>query len=206
MSQPQDLPGWLEEAKVRGLIGPEPIDSTLAHARRLGAVAADYADLAGRLLDLGSGGGVPGLVLAADWPTSTWTLLDSNQRSTTFLHEAVNALGMSGRVAVLAQRVEETGRSADHRQGYALVTARAVAPAAVVAEYVAALLVPQGVAVIAEPPGAPNRWDSAGLAELGLSLQDHRTEPVAVAVLRATAQLPERYPRRTGVARKRPLW
>ena len=200
------LATWLEEAKRRGLIGPEPMDSTLAHARALGAVAAEFADLGGRMLDLGSGGGVPGLILACDWADSRWTLLDSNLRSVDFLEEAVSGLELGARVAVVAQRVEEAGRSTEHRQKYGLVTARAVAPAAVVAEYVAPLLLPDGVAVIAEPPGGPDRWDSEGLAELGLSLVERRTEPVSVVVLRATAPLPERYPRRTGVARKRPLW
>lgn len=206
MSRPGELLAWLEEAKVRGLIGPEPLESTLAHARALGEVAAEFAELDARLLDLGSGGGIPGLVLAIEWPESRWTLLDSNRRSAAFLEEAVAGLGLDSRVAVLVQRAEETGREATHRGAYGLVTARAVAPAAVVAEYVAPLLAPDGAAVIAEPPGAPERWDAGGLAELGLLLEAHRRKPIAVAVLRAGGELSDRYPRRTGIARKRPLW
>lgn len=201
-----DLAAWLEEAKTRGLIGPEPLETTLAHARSLGGVAAEFADLAASLLDLGSGGGVPGLILACDWPESRWTLLDSNQRSAAFLEEAIRGLGLEARVRVVAERVEETGRSDRHRQAYGLVTARAVAPPAVVAEYVAPLLIPNGIAVIAEPPGSPDRWDSEGLAGLGLVVVARRSDPVSVAVLRSTSPLPDRYPRRTGIARKRPLW
>jgi len=160
----------------------------------------------GRYLDLGSGGGVPGLILASEWQESRWTLLDSNRRSAAFLSEAVRALGLESRVSVAASRAEEAGRDPVHRANYCLVTARAVAPAAVVAEYAAPFLAPQGVAVISEPPGAPQRWDEAGLAGLGLGLESHAERPIAAVVLRRTGELAERFPRRTGVARKRPLW
>lgn len=146
------------------------------------------------------------MVLAFDWPNSRWTLLDSNLRSVAFLQEAVAGLDLRERVAVVAGRAEQVGSDATYRASYGLVTARAVAPAAVVAEYLAPLLAPQGIAVVSEPPGAPDRWDNAGLAGLGLSLLARPAEPVAAAVLRLTGVVPERYPRRTGVARKRPLW
>lgn len=201
-----DLASWLGEAKVRGLLGPEPLERTLGHARALGEIALESGARTDACLDLGSGGGVPGLVLALDWPESRWTLLDSNLRSTAFLAEAIAGLGVADRVAVVAQRAEETGRSPEHRERYSLATARAVAPAAVVAEYLAPLLAAGGVAVISEPPGAPNRWDDEGLATLGLRLEAHASEPVASAVLRRVGDLPERFPRRTGIAAKRPLW
>lgn len=157
-------------------------------------------------LDLGSGGGVPGLVLACDWPDSRWTLLDSNLRSAAFLRDAVEGLGLTARLSVVAARAEAAGRDPAHRGRYSLATARAVAPAAVVAEYLAPLLAPDGVAVISEPPGGPDRWDEAGLAALGLSLVARPTAPIAAAVVRRTGEVEARFPRRTGVARKRPLW
>ena len=178
----------------------------MGHAQALGEVALESGATTDLCLDLGSGAGVPGLVLALEWPDSRWTLLDSNLRSTTFLADAVAGLGLANRVSVVAQRAEEAGRSPEHRQRYDLAMARAVAPAAVVAEYLAPLLAGEGVAVISEPPGAPNRWDEEGLATLGLRLEAHATEPVAAAALRRGADTPERFPRRTGVAAKRPLW
>ena len=201
-----DLASWLGEAKVRGLLGPEPSERTLGHARALGEIAAASGASTDFCLDLGSGGGVPGLVLALDWPESRWTLLDSNLRSTAFLAEAVTGLGLADRVTAVAQRAEEAGRSPDHRERYSLATARAVAPAAVVAEYLAPLLAADAVAVISEPPGAPDRWEEKGLATLGLRLAAHASEPVAAAVLRRVGDLPARFPRRTGIAAKRPLW
>lgn len=201
------LQEWLDEAKRRGLIGPEPGDRTLDHSRALGDVALAAMPRPDVCLDLGSGGGVPGLILATDWPESSWVLLDSNHRSGEFLAEAVIDLGLAGRVTVLLDRVEAVGRDAAHRGHYDLVTARAVATAAVVAEYVAPLLRPDGVAVISEPPGiAASRWDEEGLADLGLRLESHPVQPVSAALLRRAGEVPERFPRRTGVARKRPLW
>ena len=202
-----DLAGWLEEAKRRGLIGPEPLDRTLTHARALGEVAIQSGPPASAYLDLGSGGGVPGLILASDWPASAWVLMDSNQRSVEFLGEAVRALQLADRVTVSDKRAEIAGRETIHRERYGLVTVRAVAGPAVTAEYAAPLLCLGGLAVVSEPPGAvPDRWDPTGLAGLGLTLEARRAEPVTVAVLRKTGALAERFPRRTGVARKRPLW
>ena len=200
------MASWLGEAKVRGLLGPEPLDRTISHARALGEIALGSGAGTELCLDLGSGAGVPGLVLALDWPTSRWTLLDSNRRSASFLAEAVADLGLGDRVAVIAQRAEEAGRSAEHRARYSLATARAVGPAPVVAEYLAPLLAAGGMAVISEPPGAPDRWEDEGLASLGLGLKAQSSQPVAAAVLARIADLPERFPRRTGVAAKRPLW
>lgn len=201
-----DLAAWLEEAKNRGLLGPEPLERTISHARALGQVALASGADTGLCLDLGSGAGVPGLVLALAWPESRWRLLDSNLRSTAFLTEAVAALGLDDRCTVVAQRAEEAGRSPQHRQRYSLATARAVAPAAVVAEYLAPLVAAGGVAVVSEPSGSPDRWDEAGLKSLGLGLEARTSEPVAAAVLRRVGEAPERFPRRVGVARKRPLW
>ncbi|HUR49637.1 MAG TPA: RsmG family class I SAM-dependent methyltransferase [Acidimicrobiales bacterium] len=178
----------------------------MGHARALGTIALEAGGTPALCLDLGSGGGVPGLVLACDWAGSRWTLLDSNLRSIAFLGEAVTGLNLAERVKVIAGRVEEVGRDPGHRGRYGLATARAVAPAAVVAEYLAPLLAPRGIAVVSEPPGSSARWDDDGLMGLGLSLLARSTEPVAAAVLQLTAEVPERYPRRTGVARKRPLW
>ena len=109
-------------------------------------------------------------------------------------------------MAVVAGRAEEAGRSPAHREIYGVAFARAVAPAPVVAEYLAPFLASGAWAVISEPPGAPQRWDEAGLGELGLEIVSHQSQPIAAVVLRRTGALPDRFPRRTGVARKRPLW
>ena len=81
-----------------------------------------------RGLDLGSGGGVPGLVLAIARPRIAWTLVDSVRKKADALIGFVAALGLSN-VAVIAERAEVLGRYPEHRETYDLVTARACAVA-----------------------------------------------------------------------------
>lgn len=158
-------------------------------------------------VDLGSGAGLPGLVLAVLWPGSRWALLDANRRRTTFLGQAVAALDVGDRVEVLMARAESVGREPGRRRTADLVVARGFGPPAVVAECAAPLLRVGGALVVAEPPGgAPNRWPASGLQLLGLVEDGHATVPVALQRLRQIAPCPDRYPRRVGIPLKRPLF
>jgi 16S rRNA (guanine527-N7)-methyltransferase len=158
------------------------------------------------VLDLGSGGGVPGLVLACAWPESDVVLLDGSERRVAFLRDAIADLGLDGRVRAVAQRAEEAGRSA-LRASRAFVTARGFAGPAVTAECGAALLERGGILAVSEPPGGdPARWPLEPLAAIGLEVVGTITEPATVEVLRLVAPYPTRYPRRTGIPAKRPLW
>jgi len=74
----------------------------------------------GRWIDVGSGGGIPGLILAIADPSRTWTLLDSNGKKTRFLTQAVLELGLMDRVSVVHSRAEQ------HQAQYDGVIARAV--------------------------------------------------------------------------------
>lgn len=207
------LSGLLERSRQLGFLGPGPIDAHLAHAQAFARVVpADPA----RALDLGAGGGLPGLVLAATtWPETRWTFLDANVRRTEFLREAVEELDLAARVDVITERAEVVGRQETHRGGYDLVVARSFASPPVTAECAAPLLVPGGRLVVSEPPAGDvsSRWPDAPLAELGFapaSLQlvaDDDGAPVAhLAVLELLRPAPERYPRRTGIPAKRPLF
>ena len=123
------------------MLGPGPVAPQIAHALAFGTVASPA-------LDLGSGGGLPGLVLAEADPDSTWVLLDSRSRSVVFLREAVATLGLGDRVEVLEARAEDAGRALSHRGRYHLVVARGFAPPAVTAECAAPLLVAGGRLVV----------------------------------------------------------
>lgn len=79
-----------------------------------------YLPSSGRWLDVGSGGGIPGLVLAIANPERHWTLLDSNGKKTRFLTQAVIELGLSAQVSVVNLRAEE------HKGQYDGIIARAV--------------------------------------------------------------------------------
>lgn len=188
-------------------MGPGPLEPQVDHALGFGRAAGLHLRSEGIALDLGSGGGLPGLVLAAlSAPALRWTLLDARQRSMTFLEEAVAGLGLDGRVTTLLGRAEEVGRG-EHRGRYGLVVARGFAEPAVTAECAAPLLAIGGSLVVSEPPGpSPGRWPAV-LEGLGLRFLGVRRFPEgAFAVLEQVEACPATYPRRTGVPSKRPLW
>lgn len=200
----------LTESRQRGFLGPGPVEPHLDHARAFAVAAGCVPSLA---LDLGAGGGLPGLVLAAEaWPESAWVFLDAQQKRTDFLREAVEALGIGDRVTVLTERVELVGRAPEHRQRYDLVVSRSFGPPAVVVECAAPLLRVGGRLVVSEPPATSvaDRWPAAALASLGCG----PAESVVVgdddgrhfARLDLVAPAPDRFPRRVGIPTKRPLF
>lgn len=159
-------------------------------------------------VDLGSGGGVPGLVLACAWPASTWTLVEAHRRRASFLEDAAARLGCSERVQVVAERAEIVGRDHARRGAFPLVVARSFGPPAVTAECALPLLAPDGLLVVSEPPASDGaRWDPAGLALLGaVPIRVARTAKGTFQVIRQASACPDRYPRRVGVPAKRPLF
>jgi 16S rRNA (guanine527-N7)-methyltransferase len=204
VTETDPLLGILDEARTLGFLGPGALEPHVALAM---ALAGGCPDAPGLAVDLGSGAGVPGLVLARHWPQSRWLLLDSNERRTGFLHSAVDRLGLAGRIEVLRARAEEAGRLAAWRGLADLVVARSFGRPPVTAECGAPFLRVGGRLVVAEPPGAPaDRWPPAGLAELGLELADRATEPASWVALEQRTACPPRYPRRVGIPAKRPLF
>ena len=195
----------LERARILGFLGPGPVDEHIDHAA--GFAAGWPARAPDRALDLGSGGGLPGLVLVFVWPATAMALLDAGQRRTRFLTEAVATLGVEDRVAVVRGRAEEVGRQPAHRGRYDAVVARSFAGPAVTAECAAPLLGPGGRLVVSEPPEpAGDRWPLAPLAQLGLRPGARVGGEHHYQVLDQVAPCPDRFPRRTGVPAKRPLF
>jgi len=200
------LEAALEQSRRLGFLGPGPIETHIALALELATIVEHLAPA--RTLDLGSGGGVPGLVLLAALPRLHVVLLDASQRRTQFLREAVISLGFAERAEVVTARAEAAGRQPDLRHGFDVVVARSFGPPATTAECAAPLLRLGGHLVVSEPPDGGDRWPAAGLAPLGL-------EPVPLsgfaglhhyAILRAVRLCDDRYPRRDGVPAKRPLF
>ncbi len=191
------------------MFGPGAVEGQLAHAEAFMALATEGEDQEGErpFLDLGAGGGLPGLVLALR-PAATGTLLDAQQRRAEFLTEAVDALGLDDRIAVVAGRAEDVARDPAHRGRYGLVTARSFASPAVTAECAVGFLAPGGRLAVSEPPGGdPARWASPRLAELGLSpARFTQAAGASAALLDHPAATPPRWPRRPGIPSKRPLW
>lgn len=166
-------------------------------------LARPYAG--GAAADLGSGGGFPGLVWAALQPQQPWTLIESAQKKAAFLRDCAAAMELP-RLAVAAQCAEEAGRDPDCRGHFQLVTARAVAELAVLAE--------GGVLAALKGPDPAEELAAAGqaLALLGGTLEQvaayrlpRSGEGRTLIIVRKTAPTPEKYPRRPGMPAKRPL-
>lgn len=201
MSALQDV---LERAHRLGFLGPGPVDPHVDHARAFARAVPEAPEQAA---DLGSGGGVPALVLIDTWPESRWWLVESRERRAAFLSEAVTAMGIHERVEVLHGRAEDVGRDDQRRGRCGLVTARSFGPPPVTAECAAALLVPNGLLVVSEPPEArANRWPRGPLAQLGLVPARTVDGPPRLQVLRLDGDCPPGYPRESGRAKRRPLW
>lgn len=198
----------LEEARRRGLLGPGPVEVHIDHAGAFARVVAELGPDARPGLDLGTGGGVPGLVLALAAPERSWALLDSRARSVEFVGWAIGELDLSSRVTVVEGRAEEVGRDPRHRGRYGLVVARGFGPPGVTAECAAPLLDTGGHLVVSEPPNSTGeRWPVGQLSALGLRWNRLASSPDATfAVLDQAQPAPEAYPRRVGVPQKRPLF
>lgn len=208
----EELRTVLRRSQRLGYIGGTDLERHLDHALGF-AAAVDRAPE--RALDLGSGGGLPGLVLARHWPESSWVLLDGSQTRTTFLEHAVRELHLDDRVTVVRGRAEEVGHESDRRGAFDVVVARSFGPPAVVAECAAPFLRTGGSLVVSEPPDSGDRWAYPNeLADLGLERRrEGGGQPATIsldvgtyAALTQVAPCPARFPRRVGIPAKRPLF
>jgi 16S rRNA (guanine527-N7)-methyltransferase len=201
----------LERSAAQGFLGSMAVDEQIDHALGFARVAEDQLGRPpNRALDLGTGGGIPGLVLAAEWPGTQLTLFDANQRRTEFLAEEVRVWGISDRVTVVRGRAEESGRLSSLRGRFELVTARSFGSPAVTAECAAPFLEVGGILVVSEPPdaGPSDRWPVEGLKKLGLAPLSFRRQldRFGYQVVEKQAETSDRFPRRTGIPAKRPLF
>jgi 16S rRNA (guanine527-N7)-methyltransferase len=190
----------LERSRALGFLGPGPVEDQIAHAR--GFLAA-LAGRQGVVVDLGSGGGVPGLVVAALRPDLHLVLLDAMAKRCRFLEASVATLGVDAEV--VEGRAEVLGRGPLRGTADA-VLARSFGPPAVTAECAAPLLRLGGVLVVSEPPEGRDRWPSVPLRTIGLEVRERLDRPAILQVLEKTGETPDVYPRRDGIPAKRPLF
>jgi 16S rRNA (guanine527-N7)-methyltransferase len=187
------------------LLGPGDVERHVEHGR--GFAAASPSPPPPLFADLGSGAGIPGLVLAVEWGETEAVLIESSTRRAAFLGSAIADLGLGGRVSVELGRAETVGRKPRWRHSLPLVVARSFGPPAVVAECAAPLLRLGGSLVVSEPPGGrPERWPAEALRELGLKVDARVAGKWAFQTLVQDALCPARYPRRPGIPTKRPLF
>lgn len=196
----------LTQSRSLGFLGPGPLqphlDNAWAFVQEVGSSE--------RILDLGSGGGLPGLVVAGQLDANQeLVLLDAMERRCRFLEQAVESLGLGHRVGVRCGRAEDLARDSGLRGTFDTVLSRSFGPPAVTAECAVGFLSGPGARVlVSEPPASDGaRWDPAGLEELGLGIVGVRQYGEATLVcLEVTGTVSERFPRRSGVPAKRPLF
>lgn len=222
----------LDQEQIYGLVGYTKLLAEYREANVIGARGFDVVLLdhvldslscflapslgeAARLIDVGSGGGLPGLAISIARPDINTTLVEATQKKARFLGRAVELLGLD-RVGILNARAEVVARSAEHRSTYDVTTARALARLAVVAEYCMPLLRIGGCGI-----SMKGRLDAAELAEgrraartLGAEVEDVIRVPLLpefeqkerhLVILRKRRDTAHAYPRRVGVPAKQPL-
>ncbi len=201
---PAALEAVLTDSRALGLLGPGPLAPQVDHARAFVRALPPGV----HFLDLGSGGGLPGLVILADRPDVRGVLLDATQRRCDFLRDACDRLGVHDRAEVVCARAEDAARDPQRRARFDVVTVRSFGPPAVTAECAVGFLRAGGEILVSEPPEPdPDRWPTDGLVQLGLAAESMPSTTTAHLVrLRAVAAADERWPRRVGIPRKRPLW
>jgi 16S rRNA (guanine527-N7)-methyltransferase len=165
-----------------------------------------------RVLDIGTGAGLPGIPIKIGWPEMSLTLLESAGKKCRFLEQACEALGLED-VLVVEGRAEDVGRDAAHRETYDLVIARAVAPLPVLLEYALPALriggwltAPKGSAALSELDASAKALDALGGRLYDAApFQPPEGLRQTVVLVEKVAPTPERYPRRAGIPSKRPL-
>jgi 16S rRNA (guanine527-N7)-methyltransferase len=228
---PPELGEVLRAARDAGFLGPSPIERHFLHAEGFVSLARTRPSTSAhpRVLDLGSGGGLPGLVVALQWPVARLVLLEANERRAGFLERAVITCHLGDRVTVVQDRAEIAGHDPTYRGAFDGVVVRSFGPPAVVAECAAPFLEVGGWMIVSEPPGGANgelprdnpdpaadspgspisdsgRWPREKLAQFGLEPVEFVRGEFGYQILAQRELCPERFPRRNGIPAKRPLF
>ena len=207
-----ELVAWNQRLSLTAITSPEDIQVKhfLDSLTCLQALPPGF--VCHRVLDVGSGGGFPGLPLKIQDPTLQVTLLETTIKKAEFLRHIVGHLGLAG-VEVVAERAETLGQNPAYRETYDLVVARAVAELGVLAEYCLPFCRVGGLFVAQKKAGNAAEMKNARGAVIALggrmlppiAVLLPGAEPRQLVVMEKVAATPQRYPRRPGMPAKRPL-
>lgn len=196
---------WLP-ARTAGVLGSATTEELRAHA-------AGYLPAACRVddsflgLDLGTGAGVPGVVLAALRPASQWVLVDANERRCEYALAAVRSLGMQGRVEVVHARAEDVAHDPAHRSRYDLVVARLFGPPADLAECALPLTTPGGRLVVSVTETTAMAWQTRAAELLDIAFDEVvGQDDQRYLVVASRGHIPDAWPRRAAARRRSPLF
>lgn len=177
---------------ARGLLGPHEIPRLWDRHLLNSAVIAELVPHPGSLVDLGSGAGLPGIVLAMLLPDAAVTLLEPMQRRVAFLTECVDMLGLANATVLRGRAEDWAGKLAADA-----VTARAVAPLARLVPLALGLVRPGGIVLAIKGTGAERELAAArrvlqraGVAEVAVVRAGRGKVDPAATVVRLTASRP----------------
>ncbi len=165
-----------------------------------------------KIIDVGSGAGFPGLIMAINNKQNTYTLLEAELKKCQFLKQAVVLLDMN-HVQVIRARAEEIGHNNAYREQFDVSVSRAVAAVKVVIEYCLPFTRVGGMLLLWKGPRYEEEIEqsSNALQMLGGRVEDIYLYRIgedrqrAIILIRKIQATPEKYPRRTGLPLKRPL-
>ncbi|MCA1729155.1 MAG: 16S rRNA (guanine(527)-N(7))-methyltransferase RsmG, partial [Actinobacteria bacterium] len=209
--------GLLANYSLANVIGVRDVEKILLEhiLDSLSCLTVEYLRSANSTVDIGTGGGLPGVPLSIVCPDLQVTLVEATKKKVNFLGYVKEALQLSN-LEVLQARAEDVGQIPAFREAFDLATVRALAELAVVIEYCAPL-VRKGGHIVSMKGRLEDEESAAGLkacSQLGVEL--HEVRPVQyhpslpqkerrLVVLNKTDITPNSFPRRPGLAKKRPL-
>lgn len=173
-------------------------------------VLLDHLGEARRLVDVGSGGGLPGLALKITRPDLAVTLIEADQAKAAFLVQACAKLDLRD-VEVLARRAEEVGRDGRYRESFDVAVARALASMPVLAELCLPLVKVGGRLVAQKTASEEVQRAGRAIEAMGGALNRVAAAPSAargagtVVIVDKVRPTPPAYPRRPGVPARKPL-
>lgn len=185
-----------------------PDEAWVKHIGDSLSLASDLAALpaGARVVDLGSGGGLPAIPLAVTFPDLQFTLVESTGKKARFLEQSAGTLGLSN-VKVVSDRAETFGQSTA-RESFDAATSRALSRLPVLLELTVPLLRVGGIklAIKGEQAELEVREAERALHVLGARLESlRRTSTGTVVSIRKHAHTPARYPRLPGEPKRRPI-
>lgn len=199
---------WSSE-KVR-LTGPRDEDTIWKDHVRDCLFGLSLLPKGGKVIDVGTGGGLPGAAWAICRPDLEVVLLDSQSKKTNALSSMMDELDLKN-VKVLWGRSEDIAKT--ERESFDLATARGVSELGVVAEYLSPLvkvggkiLAVKGPAYLEEMHKVGDRWSDLGLGNLSVSNYTNGERQGFLISMDKISPCPDRFPRNPGKAEKSPWW
>lgn len=202
---------WNEKINLTAITEPEEI--ILKHFVDSMTIAS-YMEKDTKLIDVGTGAGFPGIPLKIIREDIEITLLDSLNKRVNFLKEVIEQLGLN-QIKAIHSRVEEIGKDNNYRETFDYATSRAVANLSTLAEYLIPLVKKQGYCIGMK---GPNIEEEVQQSKKAISILGGKIEKIEkfqlprsdidrnIVMIRKIKQTPSKYPRKSGMPAKEPIY